>query len=78
MDFNYRGSGAVDRPFMAPSEGSGLTRSWRREFLHRNRDHPLNVLTKLSAMPLLWGLQTGVVTGLSPKDRAMARVLPAM
>lgn len=25
---------------MAPSEGSGLTRSWRREFLHRNRDHP--------------------------------------
>lgn len=40
MDFNYRGSGAVDRPFMAPSEGSGLTRSWRREFLHRNRDHP--------------------------------------
>jgi hypothetical protein len=38
----------------------------------------LNVFTKLSAMPLLWGLHTGVLTGLRPSCRAICRVSAAM
>ena len=34
--------------------------------------------TKLSAMPLLWGLQTGVLIGVRPSDLAMRRVSCAM
>ena len=36
------------------------------------------VLTKLSAMPLLCGLQTGVLIGVKPSDLAMRRVSCAM
>jgi hypothetical protein len=38
----------------------------------------LKVLTKLSAMPLLCGLHTGVLMGLRPSERASARVSAAM
>jgi hypothetical protein len=34
----------------------------------------LNVLTKLSATPLLCGLHTGVFTGVRPSDLAMRLV----
>jgi len=44
---------------MAPSEGSGLTRSWRREFLHRNRDHPLRGADQDDRAPLASQLSQG-------------------
>ena len=53
-------------------ESFALNRSFRRDYESRM------VLTKLSAMPLLCGLQTGVVIGVRPSDLAMRLVSCAM
>lgn len=44
-----------------------------RRSMRATQSH-LNVLTKLSATPLLCGLKTGVLIGVGPSERAIDRV----